>query len=128
MQTTSTETEPVTIDVEEVKDVVEGVLTDPPTEINGTIEDSIAAKLKKESYERQLDENKVIDPTLKIGTGDDEMVEKIVKTAKTSMGVMGTVIPDQMVSNAVKQKPPIQAQRDNSLETRNFVSKTRDIT
>ena len=128
MQTTSTETEPVTIDVEEVKDVVEGVLTDPPTEINGTIEDSIAAKLKKESYQRQLDENKVIDPSLKIGTGDDEMVEKIVKTAKTSMGVMGTVIPDQMVSNAVKQKPPIQAQRDNSLETRNFVSKTRDAT
>lgn len=50
MQATSTETEPVTIDVEEVKDVVEGALTEPPTEINGTIEDSIAAKLKQESF------------------------------------------------------------------------------
>ena len=46
MQATSTETEPFTIDVEEVKDAVDGVLTEPPTEINGTIEDSIAAKLK----------------------------------------------------------------------------------
>lgn len=81
--------------------------------MTGTIEDTIAAKLKNDDYEamRKLDENKVIDPSLKIGTGDDEMVEKIVKTAKTSMGVMGNVIPDQVVSNAVKQKPPVQAQR-----------------
>ena len=51
---------------------------------------------------REIDSNKVIDPSLKIGTGDDEMVEKIVQTAKTSMGVMGTFIPDQAVSDAVK--------------------------
>lgn len=122
MQASSTdENETVVIDVEEVKqvnEILEGVVTeDPleaPLEMNGTIEDTIAAKLKKDDYAsmKELDVNKVIDPTLKIGTGDDEMVEKIVKTAKTSMGVMGTFIPDQAVSNAVKQKPPVQVQRN----------------
>lgn len=75
---------------------------------------------------RVLDTTKELDPSLKIGTGDDELVEKIVKTAKTGMGVVGAFIPDQAVSDAVKQKPPIQAQRSSTTETRNYVSKTRD--
>lgn len=73
-----------------------------------------------------LDPTKQIDASLKIGTGDDELVDQIVKTAKTGMGVVGTFIPDQAVSNAVKQKPPIQA--NFSSEARNYVSKTRDNT
>lgn len=110
----SDQNETVTIDVEEIKEVIEGVIItddsiEAPIEMSGTIEDTIAAKLRKDDYDsmREIDANKVIDPSLKIGTGDDEMVEKIVKTAKTSMGVMGTFIPDQAVSNAVKQKPPV---------------------
>jgi len=56
---------------------------------------------------KQLDPTKELDPSLKIGTGDDELVDTIVKSAKAGMGVAGTFIPDQVVSNAVKQKPPI---------------------
>lgn len=41
-----------------------------------------------------LDPTKQIDASLKIGTGDDELVDQIVKTAKTGMGVVGTFIPD----------------------------------
>jgi hypothetical protein len=58
---------------------------------------------------RVIDTSKELDPSLMIGTGDDELVEKIVKTAKTGMGVVGAFIPDQVVTDAVKQKPPVQA-------------------
>ena len=54
-----------------------------------------------------LDPTKELDPSLKIGTGDDELVDQIVGAAKTGLGVVGTFIPDQAVSDAVKQKPPI---------------------
>jgi hypothetical protein len=76
-------------------------------EEDATEEDLVKApeKLKKDDYEamRVMDSTKELDPSLKIGTGDDELVEKIVKTAKTGMGVVGTFIPDEAVSKAVKQ-------------------------
>ena len=50
----------------------------------------------------KMEENIVIDPSLKIGTGDDELVDNIVKGAKSSLGGVGSFIPDQMVSNTLK--------------------------
>ena len=61
-------------------------------------------KLKEETYDEmdKFDKTKVVDPSLKLGTGDDELVDTIVKTAKVSMGGIGALIDDDVVSNAMK--------------------------
>ena len=37
--------------------------------------------------------NKEIDKSLKLGAADDELVDTIVNTAKSSMGVAGAFVP-----------------------------------
>ena len=75
-----------------------------------------------------MEENIVIDPSLKIGTGDDELVDNIVKGAKSSLGGVGSFIPDQMVTNTLKgaKISNLSAKKEKKVETRNYVSKTRD--
>lgn len=53
-------------------------------------------ELKDTDYStlKQIDSNIVIDPSLKIGTGDDELVDNIVAGAKQSLGGIGAIIPD----------------------------------
>ena len=57
-------------------------------------------KLKEETYDEmdKFDSTKKIDPSLKLGTGDDELVDTIVKTAKVSMGGIGALIDDDVVT------------------------------
>jgi hypothetical protein len=90
-----------------MEDLNDGKLTmiDP----EDIIEKVETVQLKQENYEdmKVLDPTKQLDPSLKIGTGDDELVDQIVGAAKTGLGVVGTFIPDKAVSNAVKQKPII---------------------
>lgn len=59
-------------------------------------QDDIAKNLKKEdiSEMRMLDPSKKIDDTLKLGTGDDELVDNLVKSAKMGLGGFGNFIPD----------------------------------
>jgi hypothetical protein len=61
-------------------------------------------KLKEETYSemKELDTSKVVDPSLKLGTGDDMLVETFVKTAKVSMGGIGALINDDIVTSAIK--------------------------
>jgi hypothetical protein len=61
-------------------------------------------KLKEETYDEmdKFDSTKTIDPSLKLGTGDDELVDTIVKTAKVSMGGIGALIDDDLVTKAMK--------------------------
>ena len=77
---------------------------------------------------KKIDENIVIDPSLKIGTGDDELVDNIVAGAKSSLGGIGAIIPDQMVSSTLKgaKVSNLQQKKEKKVETRNYVSKTRD--
>ena len=62
-------------------------------EDNGEVFD--ASKLKKEEYtvREEVDANS-IDKKLKLNTGDDEIVETLVKTAKTGMGFAGAFVND----------------------------------
>lgn len=64
-----------------------------------------------------------VDPSLKLGTGDDELVDTIVKTAKVSMGGIGALIDDDAVSKAIKQKPK---KKEQVIEAKSFVSNARD--
>ena len=43
-----------------------------------------------------------MDKRLGLGTGDDELVENIVKQAKGSMGIGGMFIDEKMVANQLK--------------------------
>ena len=53
-------------------------------------------ELKDTDYStlKQIDSSAVIDPSLKIGTGDDELVDNIVAGAKQSLGGIGAIIPE----------------------------------
>ena len=53
-------------------------------------------ELKDTDYStlKQIDSTIAIDPSLKIGTGDDELVDNIVAGAKQSLGGIGAIIPD----------------------------------
>ena len=53
-------------------------------------------ELKDTDYStlKQIDSSIAIDPSLKIGTGDDELVDNIVAGAKQSLGGIGAIIPD----------------------------------
>lgn len=51
-----------------------------------------------------MDTDKKIDEKLNLGTGDDELVDNIVKTAKTSMGLAGSFVPDQVVTSQLKNR------------------------
>ena len=64
----------------------------------------IASKLKKENFTKTIDPTKEIDKKLKLGTGDDEIVETIVKTAKTGMGLAGVLVDDKAVADSLKNK------------------------
>jgi len=59
--------------------------------------ESAAKNLKKEdlSEMKMLDPTKKIDDKLKLGTGDDELVDSLVNSAKMGLGAVGTFIPDQ---------------------------------
>ena len=46
-------------------------------------------------------DKKVIDQQLKLNTGDDEIVETIVKTAKTGMGFAGQFVNDKAIVDSV---------------------------
>ena len=62
-------------------------------EDNGEVFD--ASKLKKEEYTvREEVDADSIDKKLKLNTGDDEIVETLVKTAKTGMGFAGAFVND----------------------------------
>ena len=51
--------------------------------------------MKKEEYIlREEVSVEDLDKTLKLNTGDDEIVETIVKTAKTGMGFAGNFVND----------------------------------
>jgi hypothetical protein len=65
-----------------------------------------------------------IDPSLRLGTGDDELVDSIVKGAKKSLGGVGAFVPDQLVTNSLKGAKI--SNRKVKIETRNYVSKTRN--
>lgn len=82
-------------------------------------------KLKEMDYQKMktLDDSIIIDPSLKLGTGDDELVDSIVSGAKSSLGGIGSMIPDQMVTNTLKGAK--LTKREKKVETRNYVSKTR---
>lgn len=82
-------------------------------------------KLKEEIYDEmdKFDSSKKIDPSLKLGTGDDELVDTIVKTAKVSMGGIGALIDDDVVTKAMKQKP--KKNKEQVIETKSFVSNAR---
>lgn len=98
---------PETPNIDALDKLNEDIKSDDSSDIIKKVYDT--EKLKQENYESmtEMDSNKQLDPSLKIGTGDDELVDQIVKSAKTGMGVVGTFIPDQVVSDAVKQKPPV---------------------
>ena len=57
-------------------------------------DDEIAANLKQEEYTKTLDTTIEIDKKLNLGTGDDELIENVVKTAKSGMGLVGAFVPD----------------------------------
>ena len=84
-----------------------------------------APKLKEETYDEmdKFDSTKTIDPSLKLGTGDDELVDTIVKTAKVSMGGIGALINDDLVTGAIKQKP--KKNKEQVIEAKSFVSNAR---
>jgi hypothetical protein len=59
--------------------------------------------LKQENYTQTMDDsNFEVDAKLGLGTGDDELVENIVKSAKTSMGLGGMFIDEKTVANQLK--------------------------
>lgn len=58
--------------------------------------------MKEETYSQTLDPSRKVDPSLKLGTGDDELVETIVKTAKVSIGGIGALINDDVIVGAVR--------------------------
>jgi hypothetical protein len=61
-----------------------------------------AKKLKKEEYKIMEEKDmKDINTDLKLNTGDDEIVETIVKTAKTGMGIAGQFINDKAIVDSV---------------------------
>lgn len=49
--------------------------------------------MKREEYTEMIDSDKKIDESLKLGAADDELVDTIVQTAKSGMGVAGSFIP-----------------------------------
>lgn len=64
-----------------------------PADIEGIDIDFKADKLKREEYTEMIDSDKKIDESLKLGAADDELVDTIVQTAKSGMGVAGSFIP-----------------------------------
>ena len=69
-------------------------------------DDEIAANLKQEEYTKTLDTTIEIDKKLNLGTGDDELIENVVKTAKSGMGLVGAFVPDQVVTDTLKSTKP----------------------
>ena len=67
-----------------------------------------------------------IDESLKLGAADDELVDTIVSTAKTGMGVAGNFIPLDQMANAAKTNKPQAERRKIALEENmGNISKTR---
>ena len=83
----------------------------------------IASKLKKENFTKTIDPTKEIDKKLKLGTGDDEIVETIVKTAKTGMGLAGVLVDDKAVVDSLKNKQ--DARKNEIVDNAGYVSKLR---
>ena len=57
--------------------------------------------LKMETYDK-MDSMKAVDPSLKLGTGDDEIVDIIIKATKVGMGSIGALFNGDTISQAVK--------------------------
>lgn len=91
----SQDDDPITIKIEGNHDVIlEASNTDQPK----------IRELKDADYSsmKKIDNTIVINPSLKIGTGDDELVDNIVAGAKSSLGGIGSIIPDEIVSSTLK--------------------------
>ena len=73
---------------------------------------------------KTMDSNTKIDPSLNLGTGDDELVDSIVKTAKKSFGGVGSFVPDNLLSSSLKGAKV--SNRKAKVESRNYVSNTRN--
>lgn len=73
---------------------------------------------------KTMDANIKIDPSLKLGTGDDELVDGIVKSAKRTLGGVGALVPDKLVTSTLKGAKI--SNRKAKVETRNYVSNTRN--
>lgn len=74
---------------------------------------------------KTIDSSIKIDPSLMLGTGDDELVSNIVKGAKQSLGGVGAFVPDQLVTGSLKGAK-VSNRKEKKVETRNYVSKTRN--
>lgn len=85
-----------------------------------------ATKLKKEEYTimKETDRND-IDQKLKLNTGDDEIVETIVKTAKTGMGFAGQFVNDKAIVDSISTRQPERRERQRG-ENLGNISKMRD--
>ena len=46
---------------------------------------------------KTLEDSFEVNPDLKLGTGDDELVETFVKTTKRTLGVAGNFINDDVI-------------------------------
>lgn len=84
-------------------------------------------QLRQEEYTRTIDPARKIDENLKLGTGDDELVETIVKTAKTGMGLAGAFVPDQVVTDTLKTGQPEKREKTYA-DNMGYISKLRDQT
>ena len=57
--------------------------------------------LRREEY-FETNDNVKVDERLGLGTGDDEIVEKIVGAAKSSVGIAGVFINEKAVASQLK--------------------------
>ena len=46
--------------------------------------------------------SKIVDPKLKLGTGDDEIVDMIIKSTKLGMGGFGALFNGESISQVMK--------------------------
>ena len=79
--------------------------------------------LKMETYNVMEKNSKTVDPSLKLGTGDDEIVDMIIKSTKLGMSGIGSLFNGESISQIMKQKPK---SRESTINAKSFVSIARD--
>ena len=67
-----------------------------------------------------------VNPELRLGTGDDELVEKFVQTTKSTLGVAGNFIPNESLlkNDAAKKK---QKERQDTTKVKFLAQNREDV-
>ena len=85
-------------------------LEEPQIKNNYDTEDIGKTLLRRENY-FETDDKVKVDKRLGLGTGDDEIVEKIVGAAKNSAGIAGIFINEKAVASSLRNNQAQSQQR-----------------